>query len=204
MKKEYMRVLKHIGIALVVNAVVWAGILTFGLNYINDKIADVSVKIINAKVDLENVKPKVKEVKTLNDSYQDKMLKAGENIADVENEMINDINFDMDSADFKKREDLYAKYANSENKSVMWFVSVAPAKWSYLPTMQGNGNKIGMWLCEANDIILAYATADFDVTSNKFTNFVVQQTQEGVNSTPITGTSFEESQKYYRENGARW
>lgn len=199
-----MRVLKHIGIALVVNAVVWVGILTFGLNYINDKIADVSVKIINSKSDLENVKPKVKEVKTLNDSYQDKMSEAGEKIADVENEMINDINFDMDSAEFKKREDLYAKYANSESKSMMWFVSVAPAKWSYLPTMQGNGNKTGMWLLEANDIVLAYATADFDVNSNKFTNFVVQQTQEGVNSTPITGTSFEESQKYYRDNGARW
>lgn len=199
-----MRVLKHIGIALVVNAVVWSGILTFGLNYINDKIADVSVKIINSKSDLENVKPKVKEVKTLNDSYQDKMSEAGEKIADIENEMINDINFDMDSAEFKKREDLYAKYANSESKSMMWFVSVAPAKWSYLPTMQGNGNKMGMWLLEANGIILAYATADFDVNSNKFTNFVVQQTQEGVNSTPITGTSFEESQKYYRDNGARW
>ena len=199
-----MRVLKHIGIALVVNAVVWSGILIFGLNYINDKIADVSVKIINSKSDLENVKPKVKEVKTLNDSYQDKMSEAGEKIADIENEMINDINFDMDSAEFKKREDLYAKYANSESKSMMWFVSVAPAKWSYLPTMQGNGNKMGMWLLEANNIILAYATADFDASSNKFTNFVVQQTQEGVNSTPITGTSFEESQKYYRDNGARW
>lgn len=198
-KKGY---LFNIGIAIISSTVLFGSIHVMGSNYLNDKLADVSVKIINAKVDLENVKPQVKDTESLVDNQQDKMAEIGQLIAEIQNKNINDINFDMESSEFKQRESDYAKYTTHNN--MMWVLSVAPAKWSYLPALDDGGKKFGMWLLEVDNIILAYAVADYDTNSNKFTDIFIQQTQDCVNSTPITGVSLEEAREYYRKNGARW